>query len=404
MTVERETLRGAFRSLYGREARLFRAPGRVNLIGEHTDYNDGFVLPMAIERETVAAAAPRSDRTVRAHSLNLGESAGFDLDAPGERRRGNWLDYVEGVARILDGGDGARLAGADLAILSDVPLGAGLSSSASLEISVGLALAALSGADTGGVRLALAGQRAEHEYVGTKCGIMDQFTAAMARAGHALLVDCRTLEATHIPFDTAEVVVAICDTNVKHELSTSEYNRRREECEQGVRGLRAVLPSIRALRDVSAEEFERHAGVLPETVRRRCRHVVTENARTLAAAAALGRGDLTELGRLMNLSHASLRDDYEVSCAELDALAEIALSLDGVLGSRMTGGGFGGSTVSLVRRGALDEFKEVTAQEYARRAGIETTILVSEAGAGAGEIGLVDSRREDAAVEATPGP
>ncbi|MCA1614305.1 MAG: galactokinase, partial [Acidobacteria bacterium] len=349
MTVEREILRAAFRGRYGRAARLFRAPGRVNLIGEHTDYNDGFVLPMAIDRETVAAAAARPDRRVRVHSLNLDESAEFDLDAPGEKRRGDWLDYVEGVARILDAGaGGARLAGADLSILSDVPLGAGLSSSAALEISVGLALASLSGADAGGVRLALAGQRAEHEYVGTKCGIMDQFTAAMARARHALLIDCRTLQATHIPLDTSDVVVAICDTNVKHELSTSEYNRRREECEQGVRALQSVLPSIRALRDVGVEEFDRHAPrVLPETIRRRCRHVVTENARTLAAAESLRRGDLSELGRLMNLSHASLRDDYEVSCAELDALVEIALPLEGVLGARMTGGGFGGSTVSL---------------------------------------------------------
>lgn len=386
MTVESESLRAAFRERYdGRGARLFRAPGRVNLIGEHTDYNDGFVLPMAIERETIVAAAPRTDRTVRVHSLNLDESAEFDLDAAVERRRGGWLDYVEGVARILD--EGARLAGADLLILSDVPLGAGLSSSASLEISVGLALASLSGTDVDGVRLALAGQRAEHEYVGTKCGIMDQFTAAMARAGHALLIDCRTLHATHIPLDTSGVVVAICDTNVKHELSTSEYNRRREECEQGVRSLRSVLPSIRALRDVSVEEFERHAPrVLPDTIRRRCRHVVTENARTLAAAEALGRGDLTELGRLMNLSHSSLRDDYEVSCPELDALAEIALSVDGVLGSRMTGGGFGGSTVSLVRRDALEDFKKVVAAEYVKRTGIETTILVSEAGEGAGEV------------------
>ena len=393
MTVGREILRAAFRERYGRAARLFRAPGRVNLIGEHTDYNDGFVLPMAIDRETVVAAAARPDRTVRVHSLNLDESAEFDLDAPGEKRRGNWLDYVEGVARILDAGEGgARLAGADLSILSDVPLGAGLSSSASLEISVGLALASLSGAEIDGVRLALAGQRAEHEYVGTKCGIMDQFTAAMARARHALLIDCRTLHATHIPLDTSEVVVAICDTNVKHELSTSEYNRRREECEQGVGALRAVLPSIRALRDVGVEEFDRHAPrVLTETIRRRCRHVVTENARTLAAAESLRRGDLAELGRLMNLSHASLRDDYEVSCPELDALVEIALALEGVLGARMTGGGFGGSTVSLVRRAALDDFKEAVAREYARRTGIETTILVSEAGEGAGEIARADS-------------
>ena len=386
MKVARETLRGAFGERYGREARLFRAPGRVNLIGEHTDYNEGFVLPMAIDLETIVAAAPRQDRSVRVYSLNLNEATEFDLGSRGEKRRGNWVDYVEGVARSLDGSDGVRLAGADMMIQSLVPLGAGLSSSASLEISVGLALASLSGTEVDRVRLALAGQRAEHEYVGTMCGIMDQFTAAMAREGHALLIDCRTLEATHIPFDMSEVVVAICDTNVKHELSTSEYNRRREECEQGVEALRAALPSIRALRDVGVDEFERHAHLLPETIRRRCRHVVTENARTLAAAEALRRGDLAEMGRLMNLSHLSLRDNYEVSCAELDALVDIAHSLNGVMGARMTGGGFGGSTVSLVRRGALDEFNQVVAEEYARRTGISTNILLSEAGEGAGEV------------------
>ena len=385
MTVELDTLRRAFAERYAREARYFRAPGRVNLIGEHTDYNDGFVLPMAIDRETLVAAAPRPDRTVRVYSLNLNEGAEFDLDGPGGGRHGNWLDYIEGVARSLDGSGGARLTGADLLILSDVLLGAGLSSSASLEISTGLALASLSGANVSPVQLALAGQRAEHEYVGTKCGIMDQFTAAMARRGHALLIDCRSLEASHIPFSMSEVVVAICDTNVKHELATSEYNRRREECERGVEALRAVLPSVRALRDVSVEEFERHAHLLPETIRRRCRHVVTENARTLDAAEALRRGDLSEMGRLMNLSHVSLRDDYEVSSPELDVLVEIACSLDGVLGARMTGGGFGGSTVSLVRRGALDEFDEAVPAEYARRTGLRTSPLVSEAGAGACE-------------------
>ena len=386
MTVEYKTVLSAFREHYEREPRLFRAPGRVNLIGEHTDYNDGFVLPMAIERETIVAAAPREDRRVRAYALNLKEAAEFDLDAPGERLRGTWLDYVEGVARTLDESAGARIRGAELLIFSDVPLGAGLSSSASLEISTGLALASLSETDVDRVRLALAGQQAEHEYVGTKCGIMDQFASAMARRGHALLIDCRTLEATHIPFEMSDVLVAICDSNVKHELSTSEYNRRREECEQGVEALRVVLPSVRALRDVSFAELERHAHLLPEVIRRRCLHVVTENARTLDAARALGRGDLVEMGRLMKLSHASLRDDYEVSSPELDALVEIASSLDGVLGARMTGGGFGGSTVSLVRRDALEEFEQVVSREYARRTGISTTILVSGAGEGAGEV------------------
>jgi galactokinase len=383
--IERETLRRAFRERHGREARLFRAPGRVNLIGEHTDYNGGFVLPMAIDRETVAAAAAREDRKVSVHSLNREESFDFDLDNPGERRRGLWLDYVEGVARALER-RGARLRGADVMLLSDVPSGAGLSSSAALEVSFGLALTEVSGAGVDRVTLALAGQEAEHTYVGAMVGIMDQFVAARATAGHALLIDCRTLEATPVPLDTSRVCVAITDTNVKHELSASEYNVRRAECEEGVRLLAGFLPGIKQLRDVTVEDFERFAGELPEVVRRRCRHVVTEDARTLAAVDALRRGDLEEVGRLMRLSHESLRDDYEVSCPELDFLAETAWGLEGVLGSRMTGGGFGGSTVTLLRRERLEDFERNVTREYQKRFGFAPTLYVSEAGGGAEEV------------------
>jgi len=383
--IERETLRREFERRYGRPARLFRAPGRVNLIGEHTDYNGGFVLPMAIDRETVAAAAPREDRTVRVFSLDLDEEATFDLDRPGRPRRGLWLDYVEGVARALES-RGVPLLGADLMLLSDVPAGAGLSSSAALEISTGLALVSVSGRTIDPVELALAGQQAEHTYVGTLSGIMDQFVAALGREGHALLIDCRALKAEAIPLDTERVVVAITDTHVHHELSSSEYNLRRAECEQGVALLGEHLPGIEQLRDVSVEDFERHAERLPETVRRRCRHVVHEMARTLAATDALRRGDLEEMGRLMRRSHESLRDDYEVSCAELDLLAETAWGVEGVLGSRMTGGGFGGSTVSLVRRERLGEFERTLTEEYHKQKGFAPTVYVSEAGGGAREV------------------
>jgi galactokinase len=384
--IDRAELRRAFTAHYGRAPRLFRAPGRVNLIGEHTDYNGGFVLPMALDRETVVAAAPRADARVLVRSLNRNESAEFDLASPGERRRGHWLGYVEGVARALIS-RGFRVAGAELMIMSDVPAGAGLSSSAALEISAGLALSAVSGAEVDRVTLALAGQQAEHEYVGTMCGIMDQFVAAMARAGCALLIDCRTLEATPVPIDTNDAAVVVCDTRVRHELSTSEYNTRRRECERGVELLREFLPGIAQLRDVSVEDFRRHEAQLPEPIRRRCRHVVTEDERTLAAVGALGRNDLAEAGRLMYASHESLRRDYEVSCRELDEMVAIARSLGGaVFGARMTGGGFGGSTVNLVRRDALGEFARKISAGYERAAGLAPAVYVSEPGGGAEEI------------------
>ncbi|HEV2912452.1 MAG TPA: galactokinase [Pyrinomonadaceae bacterium] len=387
--VDLEQLRTVFAGQYGCEPRFFGAPGRVNLIGEHTDYNDGFVLPMAIDRETVVAARRREDRLICVYSLNLDETGEFDLDEPGRARRGIWLDYVEGVARVLEA-RGALLSGADLAVLSDVPSGAGLSSSAALELSTGLALIALSGAEVERVALALAGQEAEHTFVGTMCGIMDQLVAALGKRGAALLIDCRSLEVEAIPMNLGDVAVAVCDSRVKHELSSSEYNKRRAECERGVELLREHLPGIKALRDVSPEDFERNEARLPEPIRRRCRHVVTENARTLMAAAALRSGRLEEMGQLMARSHLSLRDDYEVSCVELDALVEIASGVEGVLGARMTGGGFGGCTVNLVRRDALEEFRDVVSREYNRVTDYKTDIYLVEASDGVKELRIRD--------------
>ncbi len=381
--IESDVLRNAFRERYGREPRLFRAPGRVNLIGEHTDYNDGFVLPMAIDRETIVAAAVRDDRRVRLFSLNVEQSFEFDLDRPGEKQRGLWLDYVEGVALEARG---LNLRGADLGVSSNVPVGSGLSSSAALEVSAGLALTSIAGSEIDRIELALAGQSAEHEYVGIMCGVMDQFITALGRAGHALLIDCRSLKATLIPFDTSQVALVICDSRVSHELASSEYNTRRAECERGVEILRESLPGIRALRDVSIAEFEQYEERLPDVVRRRCRHVVTENERTLAAAEALRRGDLAEMGRLMDRSHRSLRAAFEVSCRELDSLVDIAGNIGGCLGARMTGGGFGGCTVNLVRRESLAEFQRFVNDEYLRATNIEPRIYISDASDGAQEI------------------
>jgi galactokinase len=383
--IDYQQLKEKFSGLYSGEPRVFRAPGRVNLIGEHTDYNGGFVLPMAINREAAVAAVPRDDRKVRVHSINIGETAEFDLDNQGEKRQGFWLNYIEGVARLLERQD-IKLKGADLLIWSDVPGGAGLSSSAALEIVAGLSLTQIAGQTVDGKTLALVGQEAEHEFVGAKVGIMDQFVSANAQNGCALLLDCRSLEFENVPLDTADVAVVICDTRVKHDLATSAYNTRRAECEQAVEILKRFLPDVLQLRDVSVEEFETYQSELPDVIRRRARHVVTENARTLQAVKALKENDFKQFGLLMLSSHASLRDDYEVSCLELDLMVQIAETCPGILGARMTGGGFGGSTVNLVLKENLNEFTEKIAAEYERESGIEPTILISEASAGASEV------------------
>jgi galactokinase len=383
--IDPDIVRTAFRQRHGGEPRLFAAPGRVNLIGEHTDYNDGFVLPMAIDRGVVVAGRARPDRRVTVRSLDLDAEASFELDRPGPPRRGQWSDYVEGVAQALLG-RGVALGGADLVLSSDVPHGAGLSSSAALELAVGLALSKLAGQEVDGVGLALAGQTAEHTYVGTMCGIMDQLIAALGRAGHALLIDCRHLEPSLVPLALGGARIVIVDTRVKHDLATSAYNQRRAECERGVELLRAALPGVRALRDVSPGDLARHGDLLPEPVRRRCRHVVGENARTVAAADALRRGDLATVGRLMAASHVSLRDDHEVSCAELDLLAELAATTAGVIGGRMTGGGFGGCTVNLVEAEAIERFAALAGARFTARFGRPPEVFVSDASDGAREL------------------
>lgn len=383
--IDRKRLKEKFLEIYGGETRLFRAPGRVNLIGEHTDYNGGFVLPMAIDKETAVAAAPRTDRKVKVFTVNLEESAEFDLDVDKKRDNGFWLNYIEGVARILEQKN-VRLKGANLLVWSDVPTGAGLSSSAALETAVGLALSEISANPIDKILLAKIGQQTEHDYVGAKVGIMDQFVSAHARAKHALLLDCRSLKYEHVPLDTKDVAVVICDTNVKHDLASSEYNTRREECEQAVEILKEFLPEMEQLRDVSAVDLKNFAHHLPEKILCRAQHIVSENERTLKAADALKENNLTEFGRLMWQSHESLKNDYEVSCRELDLMVEIAKDTKGVLGGRMTGGGFGGSTVNLVKRENLGRFKEKIRTEYQRLTEIKSTILVSEASEGANEI------------------
>jgi galactokinase len=376
-------LQEKFRELYGVAARVYRAPGRVNLIGEHTDYNDGFVMPAAIGFYTWVAIAPRRDRRLLMHSENFGERREFDLDDPLPAALGHWSDYVRGVAVTLEK-TGHRLDGANLLIQGEVPMGAGLSSSAAIEVAVGQALLDNSKISIDRSSLAQQCQRAENEFVGTRCGIMDQFVSCCGQAGHALMLDCRSLSYRLLPLG-GSVQLVICNTLVKHDLASSAYNLRRAECEEAVKSLRRSLREIRALRDVSLEELESCASELAATIYRRAKHVVSENRRVQVAARALELGDLTGFGQLMQESHRSLREDFEVSCEELDRMVEIAFGVEGVYGARMTGGGFGGCTINLVRSDCVEEFRSKMSLCYKQATGLVPEIYTCEAAQGVGE-------------------
>ncbi|HYQ81583.1 MAG TPA: galactokinase [Anaeromyxobacteraceae bacterium] len=376
-----EVLAAAFGT--GGEVVAAFAPGRVNLIGEHTDYNDGFVLPMAIEAGVEVAGRRRADREVRLHSVSHGETVAFSLAEPIRADPDHpWSNYVRGVLRALQQA-GVEVPGMDLAVGGTLPQGAGLSSSAALEVATALLARSLAGAELDGPRLARLCQQAENEFVGVQCGIMDPFVSLAARAGHALFLDCRSLESRHIPLPLGEQVVAICHSGVKHALVGSEYNLRRRQCQAGVEVLRGAFPAIRALRDATPEQLEACRPRLSAEIHRRCRHVVTENQRVLDSVAALEKGDLAGFARLMDASHASLRDDYQVSCPEIDLLVELARRHPGVLGARITGGGFGGCTVNLVARAALPAFREEVLGEYRRRTGLVPRLFTSAPAAGA---------------------
>ena len=383
MKTSRQLLDG-FQARFGSGASIFRAPGRVNLIGEHTDYNDGFVLPAAIEFYCWAAVAPRNDRKLVIYSENLKETIEVNLDSLSPPAKKHWANYPLGVAWALRQA-GKPVTGANSYIAGEVPLGAGLSSSAAIEVAVGFALLRNSGYEVERTQLAQLCQKAENEFVGARVGIMDQFVSCYGRASHALLLDCRSLEYDYVKIPP-DLQLVICNTMVKHDLASGEYNARRAECEEGVRVLREVFPEIRALRDVSLYQLENQRARLSPKVFARCRHVITENARVKNAVDAFQRGDRKALGTLMQESHRSLRDDYEVSCKELDLMVEIASAQPGLVGARMTGGGFGGCTINLVESAAVNDFKRNVAAEYSSRTGLSPEIYVSPASNGAQQI------------------
>ncbi len=380
MTSPRESVLREFERRTGTKAPLLaRAPGRVNLIGDHTDYNDGFVLPMAIDRAVWIALRPRDDGRVTAHSLDFHEDATFDLREL-KREHDGWVEYVRGVAWALGlraGHAAGSLRGWEGVLAGDVPVGAGLSSSAALELAAARAFAATSALAWNPTEMARLAQRAENEWVGVNCGIMDQLISAAGVAGHALLIDCRSLDTRAVPLPD-EVAVVVLDTATRRGLVDSEYNERRARCEAAARTF-----GVKALRDVDERMFAERSGSLDDVTRRRARHVVTENARTLAAADALAAGDVRRVGTLMDESHRSLRDDFEVSRPELDTMVEIARAQQGCLGARMTGAGFGGCAVALVARDAAEQFTNEVAKRYEEQVRLTPYIYVCAASAGA---------------------
>lgn len=374
----RDGLTRAFRDRFGADpADWVRAPGRVNLIGEHTDYNDGFVMPMAIDREVRVALRRRRDRIVRLASLDFDTMVSFEVDRPRARR--GWEAYAHGVAWALRQ-DGFELRGLDAVVTGDVPRGAGLSSSAALELAVARALQVAGRFEWEPERIARACQRAENEWVGVASGIMDQLIGACGKRGHALRIDCRDLSQEAVPLPQGTSVVVL-DTGTRRGLVDSAYNQRRDQCRMAARTL-----GVAALRDVDEAALQESRARLDPVVWRRARHVVGENARTLQAAEAMRRGDAVELGRLLDASHASLRDDYEVSSAALDAITAAAREHEGCYGARMTGAGFGGCGVALVERSALDGFLSAVAERYLRESGRAAELYVCEAVDGAGPL------------------
>jgi galactokinase len=397
MIVNADTLKSSFVEQYASQPEIFvRAPGRVNLIGEHTDYNYGFVLPVAIDKRITIAARKRNDRIVILHSLDFNRTVEFTLDSI-QRSSGSdlWSNYTKGVAYFLQE-SGYTLPACEAVITGDIPIAAGLSSSAALEVSSALMFLALSEINMDKTDLALLCQRAENQFVGVNCGIMDQFISVMGQRDHALFLDCRSLEFKLVPLHLKDKVshndvvkIVVCNTKVKRELAASEYNKRRAECERGVDMLKRFLPNITALRDVSIEDFRKHAHHLPPVTQKRCGYVIAENARVLSSVEDLRTGNLGGLGALMQASHEGLRQEYEVSSAELDAMVEIALSVDGVIGARMTGAGFGGCTVNLVYESAIETFVQAIESQYPQMTGVQPEIYVCNV-----EDGATVERRE----------
>ncbi|WCF09847.1 galactokinase [Paenibacillus thiaminolyticus] len=387
--MDARQLAAHFEEQYGSgegEVRFFHAPGRVNLIGEHIDYNGGYVLPAALEFGTTLLIRPRSDRMIRLSSTNFPYQLTVAADEAANAKTGEWTDYPVGVMVELAKSGRALSRGYDILVHGDIPNGAGLSSSASLEVAAAYALLTLEGHPIDRTDIAQLSQRAENRFVGVNCGIMDQFAVANGKQDHAILLMCDTLEFKHVPFRTEGYKLVIGNTNKRRGLVDSKYNERRAQCDEAVRELRQAFPELELLAQLDAARYEANKHLIQdEAVRKRAAHVIAENERVLQSVEALQQHELERFGQLMIASHESLRDLYEVSCEELDVMVEEALRIEGTAGSRMTGAGFGGCTVSLVKESAVPRFIEQVGEAYQRRTGLTAEFYVCSVGDGVKE-------------------
>ncbi len=365
---------------------IFRSPGRVNLIGEHTDYNEGFVLPAAIDKEIIFAIAPSGDKNCRLVSIDMEDSYEFNISSFVKSGKA-WANYLLGMIEQLKNA-GYKLNGFNCVFGGDIPIGAGLSSSAALEAGLGFALKTMFGLSVEPMEIVKLAQKAENEFVGVKCGIMDQYINIFGKKGKALKIDCRSLEYEYFPFEAEDLRIVLCDSRVSHSLASSEYNIRRKQCETGVKLIQKTNPSVLSLRDVSLDLLKSFKEDIDPVVYKRCEYVIEENARLLAATGALLKNNIAEFGNLMNESHEGLRSKYEVSCSELDSLVEYARQDENTIGCRMMGGGFGGCTINLVKSDAVESFSQTMTEKYKWKTSRDLRIYVAKIVDGTSQINL----------------
>ncbi len=380
------SLKSTFQDVFQREPQInVSAPGRVNLIGEHTDYNEGFVLPAAVNMHIIILSALREDKKINLYAHKFKTLVSFTSDNITYNKEDMWSNYEMGVAKMLVEG-GYKLGGADILIGGDVPINAGLSSSAAVEVATTLTFKELFELDISDIEIIKLSQRAENEFVGVGCGIMDQFASCLSKKNYAIFIDCRSLEYKYIPFKTEDIKIFLANTNVERALIASEFNKRRSESAEGARILSRYIPDVKSLRDIGLEDFNKYKNHLPKVIAKRCEHVINENHRVVESIEGLKNNNVLKLGELMWKSHDSLRELYEVSSRELDLMVDIARKTEGVLGSRLLGGGFGGCIISLVKNESIEKFKENIMLEYPKKTGIQPEIYICSAEEGAHRI------------------